>query len=353
MSLSKPFRFSARSVLLTYPKCDENPLTAFEWFKNNFPWKYVCVGQEHHKDGDLHLHAYIQFTKKFESVNCRVFDLDQFHPNIVPSTKRHHTPANAKRYCAKEGFKFVETEPISEELDCILEEAPIGKRKNLYFDYVWYRQYKEFRRLSDLEWPITINYHDENGQLASFTLERPDPSKKNRNLWIVGPPNAGKTWWINHNFGGRRVFLPGVEFPYEGYDNQDLIVYDDHAPKSFSELANIVNTHNVPMQVAGKHRYTTLNWMMGHTRTIIVLSNKTIQQFYDLRTQKKLVQDDNEREAYMARFTEIKVTKMVVEAAPSVKLEADLDEALYLASREGGIIEIDSDAETVPYLVDD
>ena len=41
--------------------------------------------QEDHADGGTHLHAFIAFERKFRSRRPDIFDVDGYHPNIVPS----------------------------------------------------------------------------------------------------------------------------------------------------------------------------------------------------------------------------------------------------------------------------
>lgn len=34
------------------------------------------IGQEHHKDGDLHLHAYVKYMNQINTRNSKFFDID-------------------------------------------------------------------------------------------------------------------------------------------------------------------------------------------------------------------------------------------------------------------------------------
>jgi len=68
------------------------------------------------------------------------------------------------------------------------------------------------------------------------------------------------------------------KYPFEGYANEDIIIYDDRENVSFEEFANVANTWDIVMPVFGEVRFNTQDWKVGHTRNIIVLSNKTIEQ---------------------------------------------------------------------------
>lgn len=298
------FRFAAKNVLLTFPRCSLPPKELFDWIKKTWNTKYVCIGQEHHEDGGLHLHCYIQFKQKFDSKDVRVFDYAGHHPNITPPNQ-YSSPAKGRAYCKKEGWQVVEDN--WENLD--LEDIEVGKRKQAFLDWEWYQNHKVLKSMIDIIWPIKIDFMDEMQENQTLTMTQPDPGIKDRNIWIVGPPNAGKTFWAQTRFAGQKVFMPGRDFPFEGYQDEELILYDDNAPKNFNELSNILNTYAIPMRIAGNHRYSTKYWKIGSTRSIIVLSNKTIQEFYEIDKQKKL-KDDHEYAAYVARFTQIQVKCM-------------------------------------------
>lgn len=88
-----------RHAILTYSQCDGLD-----------PWKIVehlaglsaecLIGREHHEDGGLHLHAFVDFGRVYRSRRPDVFDVEGFHPNV-----RHvgRTPWLAYDYCIKEG----------------------------------------------------------------------------------------------------------------------------------------------------------------------------------------------------------------------------------------------------------
>lgn len=100
------FRFNAQRAFLTYAQC---PLTADQLYAHlianlaDVVITEYAIGQETHQDGNLHLHAYIQFDRKYSTRNERAFDIiDEgitYHPNI-------QSPRSAKaviEYVTKDG----------------------------------------------------------------------------------------------------------------------------------------------------------------------------------------------------------------------------------------------------------
>lgn len=83
------FRFSARNVFLTYPRClltKDTLVMGLKGFidKKGLKISFLCVAQESHKDGTPHFHVMVCFAdnKKFDTRNPRVFDIEGYHPNI-------------------------------------------------------------------------------------------------------------------------------------------------------------------------------------------------------------------------------------------------------------------------------
>lgn len=93
------FRLQAQYVLLTYSQCGD------------LDGQLVCdhlatlsaeclIGRENHADGGIHLHAFVDFGRKFHTRNPRLFDVGGCHPNIKPCGR---TPQAMLDYAIKEG----------------------------------------------------------------------------------------------------------------------------------------------------------------------------------------------------------------------------------------------------------
>jgi len=95
------FRFNASKVFLTYSQCVITPQECLNFFSSKWSLISYIIGQEHHKDGNTHLHAYFLFDSKLDLSASRCFDIAGIHPNIkVIKTITHFK--NCKAYLAKE-----------------------------------------------------------------------------------------------------------------------------------------------------------------------------------------------------------------------------------------------------------
>ena len=95
MPRQSSFRFYAKNVFLTYTQCPCPKEQLLELLQSLLqlacqPY-YILVARELHEDGNPHLHAMVQCTKKIQTFNPRFFDLIRtngriYHPNIENST---------------------------------------------------------------------------------------------------------------------------------------------------------------------------------------------------------------------------------------------------------------------------
>lgn len=95
----KPYFANFRYALLTYAQCGD--LDA--WAVNDhlaFLGAECIIGRELHADGGTHLHAFVDFSRKFRSRRSDVFDVGGRHPNLVPS---YGSPEGGYDYAIKDG----------------------------------------------------------------------------------------------------------------------------------------------------------------------------------------------------------------------------------------------------------
>lgn len=248
----KGFRLSAKKVFLTYPKCKLSKEELLEKLPGKESLQQYVISTELHEDGEPHLHAILVYNYKLNIKDQKHFDIEGYHPNIQPVKNLN----NAINYVCKDG-DFIRTY----KLDMSTPEGYLKRRK----DFVAWQTDMENSEYKDIKYPI---------EFLGVTIEKPDPALKKRNFWFVGKPDLGKTFAIESTFGGLRVYKRGQnKYPFENYDNEDIIIYDDFIP-SFVEIANVCNTYNTRTQVYGDVRYTSKYWKKGHTRTIVIVSNE-------------------------------------------------------------------------------
>lgn len=94
-----PFQLNSRYVLLTYSQCGD--LDPFEIVTLLSSLAAECIiGRERHSDEGIHLHAFVDFGRKFRTRNERFADVEGRHPNIQPFGR---TPEKGWDYAIKDG----------------------------------------------------------------------------------------------------------------------------------------------------------------------------------------------------------------------------------------------------------
>ena len=58
------------------------------------------IGRESHHDGGTHLHVFFQFEEKRRLSGVHIFDVDGYHPNVVPG---YSNPRKGWEYATKDG----------------------------------------------------------------------------------------------------------------------------------------------------------------------------------------------------------------------------------------------------------
>lgn len=93
------FTYNARYFLVTYAQCgDLDPWAVNDHFASL--GAECIVARESHADEGTHLHAFVDFGRKFRSRNARKFDVDGRHANIAPSKGK---PEIGYDYAIKDG----------------------------------------------------------------------------------------------------------------------------------------------------------------------------------------------------------------------------------------------------------
>lgn len=259
------FRFSAKNVFLTYPKLRISPERFLELFKHDHDYigKWL-ISAERHADGTYHIHAYFHFTKKVDTRSARYFDFEFndriYHPNIKKITKNVN---KVYAYIMKDGMYI-------HNIAAAIEAGPQGYIRRQADWQAWERDV-QVRRLAPIDWPVLLP----NGRNWN-----PTEMGKKRHIWLVGPPDSGKTFWLHNTFGGKQVFWrpAGTEYPYETFNKETVIVCDDVMPK-FEEITNVTDgaPAGVFKQAYGKHRYKAVYWPstneVGWSNIMIIVSN--------------------------------------------------------------------------------
>ncbi|AUM61844.1 Rep [uncultured virus] len=230
----RKFRLNCKNLFLTWPKNDTDPSDVMGALLDRFGYdnvSYICVSQEEHKDGDPHLHALVCLKEKCDIKNSA--DL-----NVAAGGKQGNYQSTRKvkdvyKYVQK-GGKFVEhgefpqtdTEKKSslianairngQSLEQVEEMDPafFMLHMRLLTSYQQFQQRKKIR-LTPPRLPMIYSFRK---TLIEIGYPR---VHKQKQYWICGPPNSGKTSLIlDLSTEGFR----GYEIP----TNNDFSLYDDH-----------------------------------------------------------------------------------------------------------------------------
>lgn len=235
------YRFQGRHVFLTYPRCDLTRDQVNERICANFPVESIVVAQEHHEDGGLHLHVFVRFTRKFDSRNERVFDYDEYHPNI----QCPRSPKSCYEYCKKADDECIDTFPagygtikrkwgdiISDSqtkddfLAAVVEHYPrdaaLSWRRLGEFCESRYREYSPDYQPTYQESAFRIPECIADWKRANFDHPRPERPKS---LVIISDSRYGKTQWARSL--GAHVYWNSY-YSLDSFDtSRDYIVIDD------------------------------------------------------------------------------------------------------------------------------
>jgi len=298
----KKFRFVARSAFLTYPRC---PILPGEYLRHSTldkrDIKHAFGKQERHVNGERHLHVWITFIRKIDTINPRFFDLiiaptenhggSTFHCNIRRGERKRaggiSNHVRAYEYlCKYDGAVPTQIVGASE-----LYPTSRNFRKE-YGDRTQWLNYLAIRAMPDPEYPIQLP-NDE-------TIAKPRGADKKRHIWIYGPPNAGKTQWLEANvYRFKNYRVGGTLYPYDNYDGEQIIIYDDVIPKA-QDLLSITNTSEWQRPVPGQTRYSQRFVPGGLITLVIVCSNVDIDTLFSAEI-------DVTRDAIHARFQEHRI----------------------------------------------
>lgn len=288
----KEFRIQYKKWAVTYSQCPISKEKMVEFLQTSFRGlglRSYAVGQEHHKDGNLHLHVYIELDNKPDIRNERFLDIKDlgvdYHPNIKPCRSEE----DWIYYLMKEDKSaIVQRELFSTPKD-------FRKRKADLDSWTLYNSVQKLTTPYPFELP--------NGTIVNEPL----PAEKKCNYWIHGEATVGKTLWLNDQFGGRGIYMRvKSDYPYDDWDSnlQRIIIFDD-VYSDLNELLYMSNCFRILAPVYGNTRYNKRYMPENKRCTIIILSNRTPEEtFWSDET--RFNSDQKRRLAFYERFNVMK-----------------------------------------------
>ncbi len=254
------FRLQSKYVFLTFPKCSTRKETALERLKTRFEdrleWAVVC--SELHKDGTPHLHVVCAHTDRFDAKTADYWDfVGGQHGNYQPA--RNLTKSLS--YVTKDGlYTAYNIDPVEfvrlrrgsggSKFCAIASRLRMGasiastNEENCGFVLQNLRKLKEYvsfleetqigQTESSKSRVLTISgvSNSSDATIAAWMCENlfTKRSLGQRNLWIVGPTDVGKTRMKEALQMLYRVYEPGYDgewFDQYKDGRYDLVVFDE------------------------------------------------------------------------------------------------------------------------------
>nr|QJB18720.1 MAG: replication-associated protein [Genomoviridae sp.] len=241
-----PFRFAGRYALLTYAQCGE--LDPFAIVNHLGSLGAECViGRESHADGGIHLHAFTDFGRKYQSRNERVFDVEGRHPNVLRGTR---TPEKMWDYATKDGdvvagglqrpsgMGVSETGSVWHQI--ILSEtreeffaacADLDPR-SFCVSFGSIRTYADWRYRESRDPYVTpegisfdTSQFRELDEWVQQSLAGQQSGDRKKSLVVFGPSRLGKTMWARSL--GKHAYFGGLYSLDEDLEDVDYAIFDD------------------------------------------------------------------------------------------------------------------------------
>lgn len=218
-----PFRLQSNRVFLTYPQATCSKQGLFDFLstltssgdEQGIPVARCLVAQEAHEEGGIHFHCYIEFNRKIDIRNERLFDFENNHPNI----QKVRSKQNVIAYCTKDDQEplanFTWREVSITFLDTLRSGIAEGKQVNDIVDDALTKDPKAIRFYSNatayvLARTAPARVHLPKYDLSTFSLSETDRARMDtfindvqagtaggranvRGMWFVGPSRYGKT----------------------------------------------------------------------------------------------------------------------------------------------------------------
>lgn len=243
-------RHQFRYALLTYAQCGN--LDPFKIVNHLATLHAECIiGRERHADGGTHLHAFVDFGRKYRSRDTRAFDVEGYHPNITPSKGR---AAYGWDYATKDGDICAgglerpreDRRKTGDSLDDRATEICNAQSKDEVFQLcqelapsklLW--SYPSIRAWANDKFPAECPEYEHPNTLKIDTSNYPEldrwveeeldgfrMGRRGRSLILIGPSRVGKTVWArslrqNHIHFGQLFSLD------EFREDADYAIFDD------------------------------------------------------------------------------------------------------------------------------
>jgi len=272
-----------RYALLTYSQCGN--LDPFAIVNKLAELNAECIiGRESHEDGGTHLHAFVDFGRKYRSRNTNAFDVEGYHPNISPSKGR---PAQGWDYATKDGdivagglerpsntrsrasgsrqeaaTAIIDAQTKEELFELCRTLAP----DKMLWSYPSIRAYANDRFMEQrptYEHPadvtIDTSAYPELDRWAEENLDGFRMGRRGRSLILIGPSRLGKTVWAR-SLRENHVHHEQLFNLDEHKEDCDYAIFDDIDIKYFPTYKGWLG-HQKHFTATDKYKgKKTINW---------------------------------------------------------------------------------------------
>ncbi|AJD07521.1 replication-associated protein [Sewage-associated circular DNA virus-37] len=241
-----PFRVSAKSFIITYPRCDVDKEVILQWFQDHFMLLGCRVARELHADGTPHIHVVFHIANTFQTRNARYFDIGDHHPNVqstrglpasyayvakdgdyidfgtIPATRPHGSWADIANATTKE-----------EALALVKETSP--RDYVLNYDKIISFCESHFANRTEAYVPIYQNFNGLPQQLTTWCDQRLEVSERHSPPPAAGLPPQPPTEWgellyiVTNQSLGHHMYFNAMFDLGEWDDGAQYAIFDDWA----------------------------------------------------------------------------------------------------------------------------
>lgn len=258
-------RFRAKGWFCTWPQCPIGMNAALEELQDRYVLKEYVICEEEHKNGDLHLHAFLKLDKQLY-FKPNMFDIQGYHGNyqvakswkaVVKYVKKDgNYITNLDLNAAMKKQSKMKKEDLLKDVDEVLDAGLINPMQVASF----YKNSMIYKMLQ---------------QKRTMMPEKLPPKK--RHLWFFGASNTGKTFKLREMMketGEANWFQIPTNNDWIGYAGEKFLYIDEFKGQISVQMLNAICDGNFKVNVKGGS--TWIGWDVQ----VIVCSNYSIRDCF-------------------------------------------------------------------------
>lgn len=269
----KPKRIRAKGWFATWPKCPIGKEMVLAALQDRYDVAEYVICEEEHKDGDLHVHAFIKLSHVTEW-HSTMFDVDGYHGNYQV----------AKSWRAVQAYVKKDGNYIS-NIDIPSAQKKKAKRNALLLS----EKPKDLVDTGEI-CLLQLKSLIENKRLYKMLEDVPKVIER-KCYWIYGEPRVGKSYCVRMAFD---VYEKPMNKWWDGYAGEDVVLIDDfdkHGECLGHYMKIWADNYRFNAEVKGSTIVPTY-------KKLIVTSNYEIKDIF---------KDEEICKAIMCRFTMLKL----------------------------------------------